>query len=570
MFTVFCMVVGVTFYAYITASMSTFLDNVDAASKRYRDKMESIETFMGAKRLSRGLRSAIRDHFELMWEKKTTGYDEDAIMNEMSLSIQANVMQELYADVIPRMKFFDGKDPAFVARVLRRCLPHQYLPDKIICKEGNTGQELHLLASGRVDFVLPNAEVVMQLPAGSVFGEIALLCTSRHVVTVTAASFCEVFSIHRAELDLVLADYPDVEAELSAIAVQRLRVIRDRRTTIRRQSQLAGVRRSSLHSHVTRRILGSLQDQASVDTGGEAPDTPSSPKSCSGNGAAMSGVPPMRTGGFGLFQRRGQRWFFQGGQAGSAATPVSHGSTVSALDLASSTRGVGSTRGVDGSSHIFVPRLASNGHLAEPLRTADTNERISHALRGTDRQRRPGSIRCTAPRTEASGSAAVRSPPASEPHRSSVESGTSGAPRVFASSTDATVGAPHPDPDERTDDGRQHGDSNKRELGELKELVRLMATSMVEAQHSTEAALADLHEQHIAILSLISQPSALNDGGIPSMDTTDNEINTFLQLHESRHPTSSRLRDTAGTDDEHAGSMREAALRHPFGAEIRE
>ena len=71
----------------------------------------------------------------------------------------------------------------------------------------------YILDSGMID-VLVAAEVVHTVRAGDFFGEIALLTRERRTASCRAATFCELWTLSRADLDLVLADYPELAARL--------------------------------------------------------------------------------------------------------------------------------------------------------------------------------------------------------------------------------------------------------------------------------------------------------------------------------------------------------------------
>jgi len=120
-------------------------------------------------------------------------------------------------------------------------------------KEGSSGNALYIVAEGVVEFVSLDGEVYLRLAEGSIFGEVALLCTSKHVVTVRASTFTELFVVSREKADGILGEHPEVEAELLEVALGRLRRIKRRRLAARDPSGHSRTRRSSIglasHAH---------------------------------------------------------------------------------------------------------------------------------------------------------------------------------------------------------------------------------------------------------------------------------------------------------------------------------
>lgn len=245
-YAIIVMAIAVTLFGYITASMGTYMDSVDRVSKSKRDAIERMESYIKAKHLSRPLRSKIRDHYLLQWNKRGTGrggtsagdYD-DSMLEELPQTLQTDVINEVFRDVIAQTPIFRGKDSAFVTSFLKRCHSLALSSAGVLAKEGAIGTALYLLCTGRLDMKTMKGEVVAQLPAGSVFGEIALLMTGKHVVSAAAVGFCELLVMSRENLVQLLGDWPEFEEELRAVCLLRLKVIKEARDATRSKGDLA-------------------------------------------------------------------------------------------------------------------------------------------------------------------------------------------------------------------------------------------------------------------------------------------------------------------------------------------
>lgn len=149
--TMVCMLFGVSFYSYITASMSSFLDRLDASSQRRREQYEELEQYLKARKLSRPLQARIRDYFFTLWQQQHTAFNEQAILSRMSAVLQSEVVQEVYKDIIPKFPLLRHKDPYFVTKIVRRFFPVQYRAGKVVAREGTTAQDMSFIFRGRVE-----------------------------------------------------------------------------------------------------------------------------------------------------------------------------------------------------------------------------------------------------------------------------------------------------------------------------------------------------------------------------------------------------------------------------------
>lgn len=236
-FTIFLELAGVTIISYMTSTITGLIGSFDARAQRRQNKFEEIERFMGAKTLSAGLRGSIRDYFELVLASKSTAaLDEAKLLGELSGPLQTAVMFEVHGSLIKRFGFFRGKQPEFVRDVLMAATPMVVKHDRVLMREGMTGDALVLLIDGRVNLESSHGKVYMQLPPGSVFGAVSLLCTGRNVCDVRSVGTVHTYSVPRRDVERILEDYPDVESELLNLALARLRRMQMERQKMRSQS----------------------------------------------------------------------------------------------------------------------------------------------------------------------------------------------------------------------------------------------------------------------------------------------------------------------------------------------
>jgi voltage-gated potassium channel len=65
------------------------------------------------------------------------------------------------------------------------------------------------------------SQVVATLSDGNFFGEMALLTSKPRSNTIRALDYCNLYTLDRDSFDRVLEDFPDIAAEVRAIADAR-------------------------------------------------------------------------------------------------------------------------------------------------------------------------------------------------------------------------------------------------------------------------------------------------------------------------------------------------------------
>ncbi|GGL03230.1 Crp/Fnr family transcriptional regulator [Nocardia jinanensis] len=100
--------------------------------------------------------------------------------------------------------------------ILASCTPRRYKRREILCHEGDPGDCLHLIKSGRliVRVATPSGDIatLTMLGPGYSFGELAVLdSSSRRTATVEAVENVETLTFGRAQLTALRQSYPEID-----------------------------------------------------------------------------------------------------------------------------------------------------------------------------------------------------------------------------------------------------------------------------------------------------------------------------------------------------------------------
>ena len=118
------------------------------------------------------------------------------------------------------LKLFSQLTPSVLTDVADKMELRQYSAGDVIIRQGDIGREFFVIAKGDVDIIV-NDNVVNQLPAGSFFGEVALIEDAPRNATVRARNDVACFILDKQEFQEVLDKSASFEEELRKAIFER-------------------------------------------------------------------------------------------------------------------------------------------------------------------------------------------------------------------------------------------------------------------------------------------------------------------------------------------------------------
>ena len=129
--------------------------------------------------------------------------------------------QDTKVQALKGVPLFEGLSRKELVQLERVCEDVQVEPGKVLCKEGQTGDEFFVIVEGRVQ-VTRQGRRVSTLSGGDFVGEIALVTELPRTATVTAETPVHLFVLTRREFHAVLDQNPNVERKVLRALGRRL------------------------------------------------------------------------------------------------------------------------------------------------------------------------------------------------------------------------------------------------------------------------------------------------------------------------------------------------------------
>ncbi len=131
-----------------------------------------------------------------------------------------------------RMRLLSGMSSSQLEEISRRLRQTRFRRGQVILREGDPGEELVLIESGRVQVAQGSGRdacMLTDLGAGDVVGELALLTGNPQTETVTALSDVNGWALGKADFDELVAANPGLALALSRVLSERLHSAGERR-----------------------------------------------------------------------------------------------------------------------------------------------------------------------------------------------------------------------------------------------------------------------------------------------------------------------------------------------------
>lgn len=222
-FTFMVMFLGVSLYAFVIGNVSAVISTLDANRNRFRDKLGQIQSYMRERKIPSSLQRDVLSYYQYMWEYKRDVSLDYHLIDELPHSIRTQIYLHLYRELLEKVPLLQDADTGFIEDLVIKLKPRILPPNDYIIREDQIGHEMYFIKQGKVKvFSEKTGKVYRLIGAGSFFGEIALIYSTRRTASVLTLTYCELFVLYKEDFEEVLNNYPKFYEKVKEIAEQRL------------------------------------------------------------------------------------------------------------------------------------------------------------------------------------------------------------------------------------------------------------------------------------------------------------------------------------------------------------
>eukprot|EP00924_Labyrinthula_sp_SR-Ha-C_P016240 maker-scaffold_52-augustus-gene-1.0-mRNA-1 protein AED:0.16 eAED:0.17 QI:0/0/0.5/1/0/0.5/2/1605/861 len=234
-FAVICMVLGVSWYAFIISTISSIINMFDRRSAKIRQNLGLVVQFMRDQNVPWALRNRVVHHVEYSStaSKLNTEKDLPKILDLLSEPLRIELLLHVHRETIMKLTFFRHKSPQFVVQCVTK-LKHLFLrQNEFIYKRGQHCTQMYFLLKGKV-VLYPDIfrKKKFRIFQGSFFGEIACILHQVCTESAKAEEECDLLAWNREDVEKIMQDFPEVAEELFDVAqlrIQKFQRLRDQK-----------------------------------------------------------------------------------------------------------------------------------------------------------------------------------------------------------------------------------------------------------------------------------------------------------------------------------------------------
>ncbi|MQB41942.1 cyclic nucleotide-gated ion channel [Rhizobium sp. ICMP 5592] len=120
--------------------------------------------------------------------------------------------------LVAAVPLFEKLGSTALIEIVRALRPRVVPAGAIICRKGETGDQMFFIAEGRVSVATPNP---VELGPGSFFGEMALISGEPRSATVSAATEVSLLSLYSSDFQMLSSSSPEIADIIRKTALER-------------------------------------------------------------------------------------------------------------------------------------------------------------------------------------------------------------------------------------------------------------------------------------------------------------------------------------------------------------
>ncbi|KAJ3027008.1 UNVERIFIED_CONTAM: anaphase-promoting complex subunit Hcn1 [Siphonaria sp. JEL0065] len=190
--------------------------------------MEELIDYVKWKNLSNETKDKLVSYYETKYRGKY--FEEDTLLSDMNESLREEIALHNTQTLIEKVPFLqrnelDGRDEIFFHRIATVLHARYFIPGDFIIKQGDSGNEMYFILSGKVN-VYVNGTKVVSLYDGAYLGEVSLITRHLRTATVQAVLPCVLYKLTRQDFHAVINEFPDMRSRIDKLAREAERMVK--------------------------------------------------------------------------------------------------------------------------------------------------------------------------------------------------------------------------------------------------------------------------------------------------------------------------------------------------------
>uniref|UniRef100_A0A0N4Z4S1 Cyclic nucleotide-binding domain-containing protein n=1 Tax=Parastrongyloides trichosuri TaxID=131310 RepID=A0A0N4Z4S1_PARTI len=210
--------VGLCVFAAIVGDVGNMITSMNEQKSSFEEKLDGCRQYMRYRHVDERISEKIIEWFHYTWRSNIAKVDEEAIIELLPSRLYGQIAIHNHMEIISKVKLFQDCETGVLYEIILRLKPRIFSPQDYVCKKGDVGNEMYIIASGNLDVVSEDgSKIFVTLQKGAVFGELALLNIpgSKHgnkrTASIRSKGYSQLYGLSRDDLWECINEFPDAK-----------------------------------------------------------------------------------------------------------------------------------------------------------------------------------------------------------------------------------------------------------------------------------------------------------------------------------------------------------------------
>ncbi|ORY36820.1 hypothetical protein BCR33DRAFT_789988 [Rhizoclosmatium globosum] len=241
-FAIVFIVIGAVLYAAFVGYVSSAAMSINPSGRLYNQKMEELIDYVKWKNLSKQTKEKLVSYYETKYRGKF--FEEDTLLQDMNESLREEISMHNTQTLIEKVPFLqrnelDGRDEIFFRRIATVLHARYFIPGDYIIKQGDSGNEMYFILSGKVNVYVNGVKVVSLYDGaylGGWFDHANNMSDSFHRGIIdnkapsnsnsASSATCVLYKLTRHDFHTVINEFPDMRIRIDKLAREAERMVK--------------------------------------------------------------------------------------------------------------------------------------------------------------------------------------------------------------------------------------------------------------------------------------------------------------------------------------------------------
>lgn len=212
-FTMIYMLFDLGLTAYLIGNMTNLVVHGTSKTQEFRDAIQAASSFAQRNKLPVRLEEQMLDHLSLTHRTDSEGLQQKETLETLPKAIRSAISHHLFYSLVDKVYLFHGVSNDLLFQLVSEMKAEYFPPKEDVILQNEASTDLYILVTGAVDLISHRNgmdQVVGELKAGDVCGEVGVLCCKPQLFTVRTKRISQLLRLDRTSFfNIVKANIGD-------------------------------------------------------------------------------------------------------------------------------------------------------------------------------------------------------------------------------------------------------------------------------------------------------------------------------------------------------------------------